>query len=95
MMIAYCYRDGHVHMAHDQAPEGSVELFRGPQRDVMRLIEATTNKRLIEGLSSSTTVADDQQHLLLYLEEARNEANRLVTVNDLSRDILEADSEVA
>lgn len=95
MMIAYCFRDGHVHLTADAVPEGAVELFRGPQRDVMRLIDETTENRQILGLRDTTTVGDDQQQLLIYLQSVEDNASRLVKVNDLTQDILEADAEVA
>lgn len=94
MLKAYCFRDGHVVTTIGEVPEGSVELFRGPDADVIRLAKATTDDEgFIPGLRESTTVADDQQHLLLYLEEVRAEASRLVTVSDLTQDILEAEGE--
>lgn len=94
MMIAFCFRDGRIYTTPGYVPEGSVELYRGPGKEVHRLIEETSDQGYVPGLEESKTVADDQQHLLIYLGEAKAAASRLVTVNDLSRTILEADREV-
>lgn len=92
-MIAYCFRDGHVHLTPDGAPEGAVELFRGPQRDVHRLIEQTTDSRQITQLVDNTTMEEDQNALIDYLREADYRSSRFVTVADLSPEILAADQE--
>jgi len=97
-MIAYCFRNGLIYSTQETVPEGAVELCRGPAASVARVIKDTAEERdgefFVPGLSESTTIGDDQQHLLLYLETAKDAADRLVTVNDLTQDILEADSEV-
>lgn len=94
MTVAYCFRDGKIHVTELGAPEGAVELFRGPSASVSRLIEGVADEGYVPGLETSKTVADDQQHLLIFLAEAKAAACRLVTVNDLSQDILEADNKV-
>lgn len=95
MMIAFCFRDGRIYTTPGYVPEGSVELFRGPDKEVLRLIEETSDQGYVPGLETSKTVADDQQHLLIYLEEAKAASSRLVTVNDLTQDILQSDREVS
>lgn len=92
--IAYCYHDGLVVTTQGEAPEGAIELFHGPDVEVDRLVEATTDEEgFIHGLRESTAAADDQQHLLIYLEDVKAEASQLVTVNDLTQDILDAEGE--
>lgn len=95
MLIAYCFRDGRILADSAQVPEGAVELFRGPDKEVRRLIEEVSDEGYVPGLEESKTVADDQQHLLIFLDTARDAASRLVTVNDLTQDILQSDREVS
>ncbi len=92
-MIAYCYRDGHIQLTDEAVPEGAIELYRGPAAAVRKLVRKTTDgPGRVPDLADSTSVADDQQALLIYLETAKAAADRSVTVNDLSRDVLEADA---
>jgi len=94
-MIAYCFRNGLIYSSQEAAPEGAVELLRGPTASVARVIKDTAEERngefFVPGLLESNTIGDDQQHLLIYLETARDAADRLVTVSDLTREVLETD----
>jgi len=95
-MIAYCFRNGLIYSTQDSAPEGSIELLRGPTASVARVIKDTAEERdgefFVPGLMEGNSIGDDQQHLLIYLESVRDAADRLVTVNDLTRESLERDT---
>lgn len=96
-MIAYCFRNGLIYSTQDSAPEGSIELMRGPTASVVRVIKDTAEERdgefFVPVLMEGNSIGDDQQHLLVYLESVRDAADRLVTVNDLTQNILDAEGE--
>lgn len=93
MQIAHCFRDGKVHLG--PVPEGAVELFRGPDADVRRLVEATTDSdNRIPELAETTSIAKDRAALLSYLKQAEQQATRLVTVSTMDIPTLEAENEV-
>lgn len=95
-MIAYCFRDGRVQVTDAAvAPEGSIELFRGPHRSVLRVIADTTSERLIAGMDTSVGLSEDRRIVLDYLETVRDLDNAMITVAEHSYETLLLDNEVA
>lgn len=93
-MIAYCYRNGQVKVTDEETiPEGSLELFRGPHRKVLRVIADTTDNKQIPGLEKSTGLTEDFRILTDYLERIREKENSMVTVSELT--LKQVEDEVA
>lgn len=89
-MIAYCFRDGLIQVTDEtSAPEGALELFRGPHRSVLRVTADTTDNKQIKGLDTSTGLSEDFRILADYLEELRIKDHPLITVSDLTMEQVE------
>lgn len=91
-MIAYCYRTGVVEVTDEvKAPEGSLELFRGPHRKVLRLIADTTENKQIPGMDKSTGLTEDYRILTDYLERLKEADSPLITVSELTLEAIAAE----
>lgn len=80
MHIAYCFRDGYVHIASGEAPDEGVELFRGNHVDVFRLIEMMTDNRAIPFTTS--------KGFKEFLKEAEYRKGPSVEVNHAAQEAL-------
>lgn len=93
-MIAYCYRYGKIHTTDESsAPEGSIEVFRGPAKYVRRLIEETTTDGKIAGINEGAYLDEELKILDRYMEDVRTRSNPMIKVPNYLDDMIAASQE--